>query len=92
MAGFARAVPYCRSDPLATRGNRCRIFDVKVRDLIALLESDGWFHVRTRGSHRQYHHATKAGTETVAGKPGVDIPAGTLGSVLKQAGLKRQEG
>ena len=62
---------------------------VKVKELVALIESDGWFKVRQRGSHRQYHHLTKAGTVTVSGKPSVEIPAGTLNSVLKQAGLKK---
>lgn len=62
---------------------------VKVRELIARLEADGWFLVRQKGSHRQYRHATKAGTVTVAGKPSVDIPPGTLNSILKQAGLKK---
>ena len=45
---------------------------------IALLESDGWFQVRTRGSHRQFHHRTKPGTVTVSGKPNVDISTGPL--------------
>jgi predicted RNA binding protein YcfA (HicA-like mRNA interferase family) len=62
---------------------------VKVRDLIALIESDGWQEVRRRGSHRQFRHSQKAGTVTVAGNPGVDLPPGTLNSVLKQAGLKK---
>jgi predicted RNA binding protein YcfA (HicA-like mRNA interferase family) len=62
---------------------------VKVRDVISLIESDGWVHVRTKGSHRQFRHQTKPGIVTVAGKPGVDVPPGTLNSVLKQAGLKR---
>ena len=64
---------------------------MKVRDLIRQIEADGWFLVRTKGSHRQYHHASKRGTVTVAGHPGVDVPAGTLNSVLKQAGLKKAE-
>ena len=54
-----------------------------------LLESDGWFLVRTKGGHRQYHHPGKSGTVTVAGKPSVDVPPGTLNSALKQAGLKK---
>jgi predicted RNA binding protein YcfA (HicA-like mRNA interferase family) len=62
---------------------------MKVRDVIRLIESDGWRHVRTRGSHRQFQHPTKPGTVTVAGKPGLDVPPGTLNSILKQAGLKR---
>jgi predicted RNA binding protein YcfA (HicA-like mRNA interferase family) len=62
---------------------------VKVSELIALLERDGWVQVRMKGSHRQFHHSSKPGTVTVAGKPSVDIPPGTLNSALKQAGLKK---
>jgi predicted RNA binding protein YcfA (HicA-like mRNA interferase family) len=61
----------------------------KVKELLALIEADGWFQVRQRGSHRQYHHPSKAGTVTVSGKPSVEVPPGTLSSVLKQAGLKK---
>ena len=61
---------------------------MKVRDVIRLVEDDGWFLVRTRGSHRHYKHATKPGLVTIAGHPGVDMPKGTLNSILKQAGLK----
>jgi len=62
---------------------------MKVKDLIALLESDGWQQVRQKGSHRQFHHPVKSGTVTVAGKPSVDVPHGTLISVLEQAGFKQ---
>jgi predicted RNA binding protein YcfA (HicA-like mRNA interferase family) len=62
---------------------------VKVREVIDRLEADGWALVRTRGSHRQFRHPVKAGTVTVAGKPNIDVPAGTLGSIWKQAGLKK---
>jgi predicted RNA binding protein YcfA (HicA-like mRNA interferase family) len=62
---------------------------VKVKELIALLEADGWFEVRMKGSHRQFHHRNKPGTVTVSGKPSIDIPPGTLNSALKQAGLKK---
>ena len=61
---------------------------MKVRDVIRLLEDDGWYLARTRGSHRQFKHPTKSGTVTVSGNPGVDVPPGTLNSILKQAGLK----
>ncbi len=61
---------------------------MKIRELIKLLEKDGWKQVRMKGSHRQYHHLTKKGTVTVAGKPGADIPPGTLASIFKQADLK----
>jgi predicted RNA binding protein YcfA (HicA-like mRNA interferase family) len=62
---------------------------VKVRDVIKMLEDDGWFEVRQRGSHRQFKHPSKPGLVTVAGKPGDDLAPGTLNSVLKQAGLKQ---
>jgi predicted RNA binding protein YcfA (HicA-like mRNA interferase family) len=56
---------------------------------LKLLEGDGWYLVRTKGSHRQFHHHNKKGTVTVSGKPSVDVPPGTLNSALKQAGLKK---
>ena len=62
---------------------------MKVRDVIALIEADGWKMIRQKGSHRQYGHPAKQGTVTVAGHPHVDMPPGTLNSVLKQAGLKK---
>jgi predicted RNA binding protein YcfA (HicA-like mRNA interferase family) len=62
---------------------------VKVRELIKQLEDDGWVQVRMRGSHRQFQHPSKSGTVTVSGNPGIDVPKGTLNSVLKQAGLKQ---
>jgi predicted RNA binding protein YcfA (HicA-like mRNA interferase family) len=61
---------------------------MKVKELIASIEADGWLQVRQKGSHRQFHHPVKPGTVTVSGKPGIDVPPGTLNSVLKQAGLK----
>ncbi|TXT27586.1 MAG: hypothetical protein FD138_2734 [Planctomycetota bacterium] len=61
---------------------------MKVREVLRLIESDGWFLVRTTGSHRQFHHPTKPGTVTVAGQPHKTVPPGTLKSILRQAGLK----
>lgn len=62
---------------------------IKVHELISRLEADGWFQVRQKGSHRQYHHPSKPGTVTLAGKPSVEVPPGTLSNILKQAGLKK---
>ena len=58
--------------------------------MIRLIEEDGWRKVRTTGSHRQFKHPLKPGLVTVAGKPSLDVPPGTLRSILKQAGLKPQ--
>lgn len=62
---------------------------MKVQDVLDRLEAEGWRVVRQKGSHRQLQHAHKPGTVTLAGKPSVDMPPGTLASILKQAGIKR---
>ena len=62
---------------------------MKVRDVLQTLQSDGWFQVATRGSHRQFKHSSKPGRVTVAGKPGDDLAPGTLNSILKQSGVKK---
>ena len=59
-----------------------------MREVLRLRKEDGWVIDRTRGSHRQLRHPRKPGTVTVSGKPGIDVPPGTLNSILKQAGLK----
>jgi predicted RNA binding protein YcfA (HicA-like mRNA interferase family) len=59
-----------------------------VREVLRLLDDDGWILVATRGSHRQYKHRSKLGRVTVAGKPSDDLPPGTLKSILRQARLK----
>jgi len=61
---------------------------VKVSELLRALQSDGWYLVATRGSHRQFKHAIRPGRVTVPGKPSDDLAPGTLNSILKQAGLK----
>jgi len=62
---------------------------VKVREVIRLLEADGWRLVVTQGGHRQFKHPIKPGRVTVSGHLGEDMPNGTLASVMRQAGLKR---
>jgi predicted RNA binding protein YcfA (HicA-like mRNA interferase family) len=61
---------------------------LKVREVLKLLNEDGWYEVRQRGSHRQFRHRTKPGRVTVAGNPAHDLAPGTLKSILKRAGLK----
>jgi len=63
---------------------------MKVRDVIRRLEQDGWYMVRTRGSHCQYKHPTKKGVVTLPGKPGDDLAIGTLSSIYKQAQLRKE--
>lgn len=61
-----------------------------MRDVIRLIEVDGWYLVATKGSHRQFKHPNKPGRVTIAGKPSDDLAPGTFNSVLKQAGLKEK--
>ena len=61
---------------------------MRVREVITLIEEDGWYLVGTKGSHRQYKHPTKPGRVTVPGNLGDELRPGTLNSILKQAGLK----
>lgn len=61
---------------------------MKVRDLLRMIEADGWYLARTRGSHRQYKHPSKPGLVTVPGHPSDEVAPGTLNSILKRAGLK----
>ncbi|MFZ5470632.1 MAG: type II toxin-antitoxin system HicA family toxin [Myxococcota bacterium] len=64
---------------------------MKIRDVIRLIEADGWYLVATRGSHRQYKHPSKPGRVTIAGHRGHDLARGTLASVLRQAQISLKE-
>jgi predicted RNA binding protein YcfA (HicA-like mRNA interferase family) len=61
---------------------------LKVREVVRLLERDGWRHVRTTGGHRHFKQHEKPGVVTVPGQMNHELPKGTLNSILKQAGLK----
>lgn len=63
---------------------------VKYRELLRILQDDGWRRERTKGSHVMYVHPTKPGPIVVpaGGKEGQDVPRGTLNSILKQVGLR----
>lgn len=55
--------------------------------LISLIKKDGWYLVRTKGSHHHFKHPFKKGIVTIP-HPKKDIPKGTVNSIFKQAGLK----
>jgi predicted RNA binding protein YcfA (HicA-like mRNA interferase family) len=63
---------------------------MKVRDVVKLIEADGWYIVNVRGDHRQYKHSNKQGRVTIAGHPSKEVPPGTLVSIFKQAQLPRR--
>ncbi len=50
---------------------------MKIREIIKLIEKEGWRLVAQKGSHQQYKHARKKGRVTIAGKPGDDIAPGS---------------
>lgn len=57
------------------------------KEVISMIEADGWYLVAAKGSHQQFKHPIKTGRVTVL-HPKKDIPIGTLNSIKKQAGLK----
>jgi predicted RNA binding protein YcfA (HicA-like mRNA interferase family) len=61
---------------------------MKVRDIIKMIEDDGWFLVATRDSNRQYKYPVKTGRATIAGHANDEVASGTLNRALKQAKLK----
>ncbi len=60
---------------------------MKSKELIKMVEADGWYEVRTRGSHHHFRHPEKSGLVTIP-HPKKDLPGGTVKSILKQAGLE----
>jgi predicted RNA binding protein YcfA (HicA-like mRNA interferase family) len=57
------------------------------REIILMLQRDGWVRVAQKGSHIQFKHPTKKGRVTVP-HPERDVPIGTLKSIEKQSNLK----
>ncbi|HWS83251.1 MAG TPA: type II toxin-antitoxin system HicA family toxin [Ktedonobacteraceae bacterium] len=65
---------------------------MKVRDVIKLVKSDGWYYVETKGDHRQYEHPIKKGKVTIAGHPSDEMKPRTLHSVVvEQAQIDRKQ-
>jgi predicted RNA binding protein YcfA (HicA-like mRNA interferase family) len=61
---------------------------MKVREVIRMIEQDGWVLVQQSGSHRQFKHPMKHGRVTIAGKLSADLHPKTFKSILRQAGLE----
>lgn len=60
----------------------------KTKEVIKMLEADGWFHFNTKGSHRHFKHPTKPGKVTINQKDNDVISQFLLNSIWKQAGWK----
>jgi len=57
------------------------------KQLIRLIEADGWLLKKQKGSHQQYVHSIKKGKVTVPVHGKSEIPQKTVNAILKQAGL-----
>jgi predicted RNA binding protein YcfA (HicA-like mRNA interferase family) len=59
------------------------------KDIIKIIEKDGWYIVRQKGSHKQYKHPEKIGIVTIA-HHGLTTTIGPkmLKSILKQAQIE----
>ena len=62
---------------------------MKVKEIIKIIEADGWFIKRFRGSYRQFKHGTKPGVVTVPGNLNDELAVGTCKSIYKQAGIDK---
>jgi len=54
------------------------------KELITIIENDGWKLVGCRGSHWQFKHPTKPGRVTIT-HPKKDVPIGTMRNIFAQA-------
>jgi predicted RNA binding protein YcfA (HicA-like mRNA interferase family) len=60
---------------------------LKVREVIKLLETNGWRLMRTKGDHRIYRD-DEGRTTVVSGNTGDDVRPGTYRAILRQTGIK----
>ena len=61
---------------------------MKTREIIRILEQDGWYFHSQKGSHAQYKHPVKSGRVTVPMHGSKDLSKSDVHSILKQARLK----
>jgi predicted RNA binding protein YcfA (HicA-like mRNA interferase family) len=61
----------------------------KVKEMIKVIEKDGWYFHSQIGSHKQYRHPVKKGKVTIPDHgDNKDLHHFIVKSILKQAGLK----
>ena len=65
---------------------------MRAREVVRLLERDGWYEVKGKGSHRNFKHPEKPGKVTVSDHGGKDIPNVTLRMIERQSGLSFRPG
>jgi predicted RNA binding protein YcfA (HicA-like mRNA interferase family) len=59
------------------------------KEIIKLLNKDGWYLIEITGDHHQFKHPYKKGKITVP-HPNKDLPIRIVKSVFKQAGINPQ--
>ena len=62
---------------------------MRFREIDRLLRKDGWRQIDSTGSHRQYKHPYKAGKVTVPYHSSREFPKWLVASILKQAGISK---
>lgn len=65
--------------------------DYSPKKIISLLERRGYFLKRVTGSHHIYFHKELKKIVVVPVHGNKDIPKGTFMSILKQAGISKEE-
>ena len=64
------------------------VMPMTVREVIRLLEQNGWTEMRCRGSRRHFKHPAQRDVIPVPGNTGKELALGTLNAILKKAGSK----
>lgn len=57
------------------------------KDVLRILNADGWYEVACVGDHHQFKHPAKPGRVTLT-HPVKDVPVKNLKSIEHQAGIK----
>ena len=58
------------------------------KEVIRLLEKNGWSEARQSGSHKIFKHPTNPNNVSVPVHSSQDLKKGTLNDILKKAGIK----
>lgn len=61
---------------------------MKAREVVRLLEAEGWVEARMSGSHRHFKHPTRPGLVTVPVHGSTDLKIGVLKSIERQSGVE----
>lgn len=60
---------------------------MKFKEIEKIVLDDGWYFIRSVGSHFHYKHPVKKGKVTIPFHGSKDLPIRTVKSIYKQAGL-----